>query len=181
MKLLAILLILIPNLAWASEKLMLEIDPLTFAQNGYSLHMRYKLDTTVVGGGVYALDMPKQLVEMNQNNEGWEARIDSAQILFFDYLFDNKIEGWILGAQITSQNYEVSYDGNSTSYKALSSLTRVGYHYEPLSGSGLYLFPWAGVGKSDVIEGDTSLDDNSAAFDHKATTSFVTLHVGYRF
>ena len=66
---------------------MLEIDPATFAMNGYSAHARMALGLDskwVLGFGVYGLDIPKLMVDMDPKNrdKGWDVRLTFGAGLF---------------------------------------------------------------------------------------------------
>jgi len=155
------------------NQFLLEIDPLTFVQKGYSLHI-------ALGAGTYALDLPQPLVELNHNNKGWEDRINNAYVIFFDYLFDEKIEGWTIGGEITSQEHKVSIAGETTEFKSLAYLARVGYHFV-LFRSSLYFYPWLGIGSTHLTSGTAVLPISGKTFDYSNVAAFATLHVGWRF
>ena len=164
----------------ADDAFLVEIDPLTYVQEGYSLHLRYHTDPWTLGVGTYAIDLPLVLVELNDRNEGWQDKIDSAYVFFLDYHLSREKNTWLVGLEITTQSHEVKFENQTASFDAVAYLTRVGYHYEPFD-NGLYLFPWVGVGYTNILSGSPSLASGDETFDLKNVTSFATLHVGYRF
>jgi hypothetical protein len=163
------------------EGVLVEIDPLTFAKDGYSLHLRYKLGHFALGAGGYALDLPQFVTEINASNKGWEDRIDSGIVLFLDYLFDNSLEGWLVGLEFTHQKHIVSYENEEAEFGAMLYLLRAGYHYRPLSKSSLYFFPWVGAGYMEQTSGNRSVETLDKEFDISPVAGFATLHVGYEF
>lgn len=160
--------------------LMLEIDPLTFVQDGYSLHLRYKKNSLVYGVGTYSLEMPKILAELNDKNKGFNQKIDQGYVLFLDYIFDNEIKGLTVGIDITAQAHTVTFNEGSTSFDTIIYLPRVGYHFEPFDNK-IYFFPWAGIGYTKITSGNANIASKNKNFDFQNVTGFVTLHIGYKF
>src|SRR5438874_11795861 len=65
--------------ASAATSVMIETDPATFALNGFAAHLRVvpRRAHVAVGVGVYALDFPSLLVDINGSNRGedWSVRL----------------------------------------------------------------------------------------------------------
>lgn len=160
----------------------IETDPSTFLFSGYALHIRIKPKNSehiVVGAGVYALDMPDFLVNLNADNKdkGWNVRINSAVSLFGEYYFKEANKKWFMGVQTGVQNYKNTNDNFPDIEKKYSNLLIMpsfGYNWYPFK-KGLYVKPWLGLGYTTKISGDNS------TYKISPITSFLTLHVGYTF
>ena len=155
---------------------MLEIDPATFAMNGYSAHARMALGQDskwVLGFGVYGLDIPKLMVDMDPKNrdKGWDVRLTFGAGLFADRFISANHEGAFVGVQVASQQYRL----RNTS---LLLMPRVGYLWKPGS-SGFYLMPWMGVGYADKVSGSAQV----AGVDYHLSKvmAFATVHAGWQF
>ena len=160
----------------------LETDPSTFLFKGYAFHIRIKpknCEHLITGAGVYALDMPDFLVNLNADNKdkGWSVRINSAVSLFGEYYFKEANKKWFVGLQAGVQNYKNTNDNianNENKYSNLLIMPSIGYNWHPFK-NGLYIKPWLGLGYTTKISGDNS------TYKISPVTSFVTVHVGYTF
>lgn len=191
--LIATILLLTSNglLAQNTEKkskttISIEIDPATFVFNGYSAHFRINpanWEHIVLGAGVYAMDLPNFLVNINGENKdkGWNVRINSAYSLFGEYYFKKANSKWFAGLQAGIQNYKISNDSIEnveSNYSSLLIMPSIGYTWLPFKFP-LYFKPWAGIGYTTKISGDNSLGD--LTYDISPVTAFITLHIGYTF
>jgi hypothetical protein len=160
----------------------LETDPSTFLFKGYAFHIRIKpknYEHLITGAGVYALDMPDFLVNLNADNKdkGWSVRINSAVSLFGEYYFKEANKKWFVGLQAGVQNYKNTNDNIANKeykYSNLLIMPSIGYNWHPFK-NGLYVKPWVGLGYTTKISGDNS------TYKISSVTSFVTVHVGYTF
>ncbi len=162
----------------------LEIDPITFALDGYSFHLRYSpksCDHLLLGLGVYAMDMPEQLVDFNSKNKGkgWDVRLDQGFGLFAEHHFKQVHDEWFVGVQLGLQDYSIEIDGinGSSEYTNLLTMSYIGYTWK--WENGLYLKPWAGFGYTDKISGSNEIEDKE--YDLAPIAMFATLHIGYSF
>ena len=169
-----------------SSRLSLEIDPITFLYRGYSLHAQYQpmfSDHLLIGVGIYALDLPEQIVDFNSENrdEGWDVRIRSAYFIKGEYYVKKANHGWFLGEQIGFQSFRVSNNAEvsgSTSFNNILLLTYLGYSWHPYKGS-FYIKPWAGLGYTAKVDGVNRV--GSMTYDIGPLFPFVTVHLGYTF
>ncbi|MBX7057885.1 MAG: hypothetical protein K1X75_07445 [Leptospirales bacterium] len=133
--------------------LAIEIDPATYALNGYALHLRFDpeiLGPWVAGFGAYGLDFPKALVNSNPQNrdQGWNLRLHSGAGLFLERYFSPEKDGWFLGLQLSRQNYRLE---NSDRYRrelelqSLAQATVAGYD------NRLYLWQLYRRGEQDLL------------------------------
>ncbi len=173
----------ISSLASAGE-LSVEIDPSTFAFNGYSAHLRYHLlESWELGIGTYSMTFPNALggLVISPNPSTTTLKISSAYGFFLDKFLFDKNERVFLGFQLASQNYLLSDSGTpgSTSrYSATLFMPRVGYKYT-LKNSGLYFLPWLGVGY--IYSGNDNPSVGSQTYKLNSILPFATIHMGYSF
>lgn len=166
-------------------KFSVEIDPATFIFNGYALHLRYQprnSEHLLIGAGIYALDFPDLLVDLNKNNEddGWDVRLNQGIGLFGEYHFSEVNKKWYAGVQIALQEYEIEkdfYDGEST-YSNVLIMGLGGYTFQPFDADIYFKF-WGGLGYTDNVSGETSI--GNAEYDISPLLMFGALHVGYTF
>lgn len=159
-----------------------ETDPSTFLFKGYAFHIRIKPKNSthfVVGAGIYALDMPDFLVDLNPDNKnkGWNVRIDNAIGLFGEYYLKQANKKWFIGTQVGIQNFKNTNDAipnQENKYTNLLLMPSLGYNWSPFK-NGFYIKPWLGVGYTTKISGDNS------TYKIAPITSFLTLHAGYTF
>jgi hypothetical protein len=162
----------------------LETDPSTFFFNGYAAHLRYKPAGSHfnVGLGVYALDYPGVMVDMNSDNrsKGWQVRINSAYGLFGEYYFKASARGWYVGMQISQQNFRIGKEGASgkTNFSNLLLMPSIGYTWM-LPHTSFYLKPWFGIGYTGKISGTNTV--NAQYYSISSVVPFFTLHAGYYF
>lgn len=162
-----------------------EMDPITFAFNGYGIHLRLQPagnEHLNIGLGIYAMNMPKALVDFNKLNrdKDWGVRINNALGLFGEYHFAEVNHGWFVGSQIGVQEFKIE-NGNLAGQQKFTSILGMaffGYTMKPFNNN-FYIKPWAGIGYTSKISGDNFLE--SVEYDIAPITMFATLHVGYAF
>lgn len=169
-----------------ASRLYIETDPSTFAFGGYALHFRLQPKNSqhlLLGAGTYGLNMPKFLVDLNaeNRNKGWDSRIQTAYAFFAEYYLKAAGEKWFLGLQTGFQNYELENEnlpGKQSHYRNLLIMPSVGYTWYPFK-IPLYFKPWMGLGYTQKISGEANIEN----LDYKIAplTSFMTLHLGYKF
>ena len=163
----------------------IEVDPATFLFKGYGLHIRFKpknSDHFLFGIGAYAMDFPRQLVDINSKNKdlGWEVRLNQGYGLFGEYYFCKTSKNWFLGTQIGLQEYKIENENLSGDEHFTNSLFMGygGYTWRFLNDK-FYIKHWAGIGYTSKISGNTSLEN--LEYDIAPITMFATLHIGYTF
>jgi hypothetical protein len=162
----------------------LETDPSTFALGGYAFHIRIKPKNSehfVLGAGVYALDLPSLMVDLNKDNKekGWNVRINNAYSLFGEYYFKEANNSWFVGVQTSIQNYKNTNNSilnKESKYSNLLIMPSLGYTWSPFK-LPIYFKPWVGLGYTKTISGDNSIDNLNYAV--SPLVPFVTLHIGY--
>lgn len=163
----------------------IEIDPMTFAMNGYSAHLRVKpknSDHLLIGIGIYAMDIPDFLVNLNSKNKdmGWKSRLNNGIGLFTEHYFKEVNKGLFVGVQASMQEYKIEKEGYTESSKFTNTLIMGygGYSFMPFDFN-LYFKAWGGIGYSNQISGSNEIE--TEVYDNAALTYFGTLHVGYTF
>ncbi len=159
-----------------------EIDPSTYLFSGYSLHLKKSfasLSHWQFGLGLYAMDFPKILVDMNPHNkdEGWNQRLEHGYGLFADYYFDKKKSGTFVGMQLAHQKYKITKNAKDVTYNTFLTMLHLGYNYSFFEN--FYLKPWIGIGYNNKISGSSSIDGEE--FDIAKLVVFPTVHLGYNF
>jgi len=187
-RLLAFVLLLTPSAKAqdthpVSNKVSIEVDPLTFLFNGYSFHLRLQPKGSshlFLGLGTYALDLPDFMVNFNQKNRnrGWDVRLNQGHSAFAEYHFQEVNNGWFTGVQAGLQEHrlENSEAPGRSSYRNLLLMTYGGYAWS-IPRSKFYLKFWGGLGYSDQVSGSNELEN--AVYNISPISWFGTFHVGY--
>ncbi len=168
-----------------SWKWSVEIDPGTYALNGYSVHVRVQpknMEHLLVGLGAYAMDMPDLFVNFNEKNKdmGWNVRINQGLGIFGEYYFDEVNKKWFVGAQLSLQEFKIEkteVTGDQTYTNGLA-MAYFGYSIKPFKNN-LYFKPWAGMGYTSQMSGSNELQGHT--YDISPISMFATLHIGYTF
>jgi hypothetical protein len=163
-----------------------EIDPTTFAFKGFGFHVRMKpknSDHLLLGVGVYAMDFPSLLVDLNDKNknQGWNVRLNQGYGAFAEYHFKEVNRKWFVGVELAIQEYKIENDTKIgiEKYQTFLGLGYVGYTIKPFKTNGFYLKPWAGVGYTSKIAGNNSI--GNLEYDIAPILFFGALHLGYQF
>lgn len=162
----------------------IETDPATFMLKGYAFHIRIQPKNSqhfIIGAGMYALNLPKLMVNMNSDNKdkGWNVRIQNAISIFGEYYFKESNRKWFVGLQSGVQNFKNTNDNTATKeckYSNLLIMPSLGYNWHPLKNN-LYVKPWMGIGYSTKISGQTSIDN--LKYTISPLVPFLTIHLGY--
>ncbi|MGH1539569.1 MAG: hypothetical protein ACRBHB_04045 [Arenicella sp.] len=171
--------------AIAKPRYEIEVDPSTFALDGYSLHVRMFPDSTSkwrLGVGVYSLEFPDAFVDINSENknQGWNVDLDLGLGLFAEYYFSDNKHGLYAGAQLAYQKFNISNSQSGSEQQSFANallMPYVGYRL-PLS-THYYVQGWLGVGYSEKVSGETQL--GTRHYDLDPLVGFGALHVGYSF
>lgn len=169
----------------ARTELSVEIDPITFAAGGYSAHLRIKpkmWEHILLGGGIYAMNMPQPIVNMNpeNKNQGWQVRLNLGLGAFGEYFFSETNKKFFVGLQSGYQEYQISnreIEGHEKFGNVLF-MGYGGYSLQPFKFP-LYFKGWAGVGYTSQVSGENVL--NGKEYQVAPVTMFATLHIGYTF
>lgn len=166
-----------------AQKISAEIDPATFIWKGYSMHLRIQPKETsklLLGAGVYAMDLPKAMVNMNEKNRNnsWDVRIKNGFGLFGEYYFKDVNRKFFVGAQTSLQQYKITRENKSATHTNGLLMVYAGYSL-PFFNEHWYLKPWAGIGYTSKVNGSNEV--NGTVYDINPLAMFATLHIGYTF
>jgi hypothetical protein len=157
----------------AAAQVEVEVDPIAYALNGFSLHVAKVLGSVRVNVGTFGIEVPSSI----HGNDGWSERMRGAGVKV-DYL-GSRIDGWFVGVDggYMRNRYALTATGESEARDVIGVGVRAGYRL-PLGGRGLYVAPW--VGLSYEFNGDDVAIDGQS-FDRTGVRLFPTVHVGWRF
>lgn len=166
-------------------KFSIEIDPSTFAFQGYGIHLRVQPKNSehfLVGVGTYAMNFPSVLVDLNDKNkeDGWDVRLNQGYGLFGEYHFSEVNKKWYVGAQLALQEYKIQkdfFDGESK-YSTMLLMALGGYTWQPFEVPVYFKF-WGGAGYTGKISGENFI--GNAEYDVAPILFFGALHIGYTF
>ena len=171
--------------AIADTEYEIEVDPSTYALNGYSLHVRIvpnNLPNWRLGAGIYSLEFPDVFTNMNSKNkdQGWNVDLDQGVGFFAEYYFKSTREGWLVGAQIAQQRFNITNENSGSEQEEFTNLLAMPYvgHRWPL-GEHFYAQGWFGVGYTENISGETQLGNRN--YDIDPVVLFGAVHIGYGF
>ena len=170
----------------ADPRFSLEIDPATYLLDGYSLHFRFTLPDPapnwVFGAGIYRMELPDPLRKMVITNADRDLEITLTQGygLFAEYSLRPDRQGWFVGGQLGITRFELHNPslGPDADYTTLLIMPRIGYRWVPFQ-NGFYLLPWAGIGYTPLLSGETAIGERS--YHRSGILPLFTLHLGYQF
>ncbi|MCK6599336.1 MAG: hypothetical protein L6Q37_13305 [Bdellovibrionaceae bacterium] len=162
----------------------LEVDPSTYAFEGYAGHARYQFSSSwEITLGTYGMTFPSMLnaLVLSPSSSQTKIKIKSAYAFFIDKYLSEKNNGFFVGVQLANQKYELSnsdFPGEKSEYDSTLVMPRFGYKYN-LGSSGLYLLPWVGVGQVSTSNNNPKV--GSQVYKLNSVIPFATLHLGYTF
>lgn len=155
----------------------IELDPIAYLLNGYSIHGIYNLEHYRIDLGVYGIEQPSSIV----GNKDFKVKTTGFG-LKFNYLI-KKVNGFYVGIDAGYAANDI--ENKETKQKDISHNISIGAHLGyrlflfPKSKSsinGIYLSPWAGAGYYFIYD-KVKLSD----YEERSLSYFFTLHLGYRF
>jgi hypothetical protein len=150
-----------------------EVDPIAYALNGFSLHLAKVIGPTRLNVGTFGIDIPSAF----HGNDGWNSSMRGAGVKW-DYTGTSS-DGFFAGIDGGYMRTRYSIEGElpRVTRDIIGVGVRTGYR-QPIGRRGLYVAPWVGV--SYQFDGDdVSIGDHD--FDRSAIVIFPTVHVGWRF
>jgi hypothetical protein len=137
----------------------------------------------LIGLGVYAMDFPDLIVNLNpeNKNKGWNVRLNQGVGLFGEYHFSEVNKKWFVGTQIALQEYKIEKNNEvgSEKFNTFLGLGYAGYTFKPFKNNGFYIKPWAGIGYTTKTSGTNVL--GSSEYDVSPILLFAAVHLGYTF
>jgi len=152
----------------------IDIDPLAYLLNGYSVHLGYEASNIRYDIGVFGLTVP----EWSHGKENFEHLFNGFGMKA-DYLFDD-FGGLFLGSSFSVGFHEYKHlpSSKSISQTHYSLSGRTGYRF--FIGDHFMISPWFSVGyqlndtKQIVIENEPFKEKSKIRY-------FLTVHVGWKF
>lgn len=182
-----VLLIALSRLAAAEPEverrtmLSVETSPMDLALDGYSLGVAIlprALPHWRFGASTYALDLPSFIIELDEDNEGWEARLTHGFDMSASYSFAPSGAGWFIGGLATYERFEYRLDGAATDGANLGAIVAAGTTWLPF-GHGLFVRPFIGAAVVIARTGSRTLGDRT--FSDPPVKPLAIIHVGYQF
>jgi hypothetical protein len=146
-----------------------ELDPLAFMLNGYSLHLGHSSSLGRIDVGVFGLELPEAMIEV----ESFEAKF-AGYGMKWD-LQEANHPGWFIGAELNSSMLTVtdSVSLDTTTVNDYSAGIRNGYRF--IFGK-FTVSPWIGL---DYLLSDTSeISLGSEKWEREKLIVFPTVHIG---
>jgi len=159
--------------ATAKPRLDVELDPLAFALNGFSVHAGLRVRHFRFDVGAFGAELPAFML----SDDAFSSRFSGFGVKF-DYHLRDRVGGPFVGLSagrvINTVIHEPSGLAQSRAVHEVSA--RVGYEFDLVWG--LYVVPWVSVGASFGSREVTVDDDTLEA--RGPITVFPTVHLGYR-
>ncbi len=155
----------------------IEIDPIAYMLNGYSLHGIYNHKHLRFDFGYYGIETPGKLT----GNENYRIR-STGFGLKVNYLI-KKINGFYAGTDLgygetiaTENETKANDTGHNLSFGMHLGYRFFLFPHQHKALRGLYLTPWAGISYNHVHDKIkfTNYKDSKLGY-------FATFHIGYRF
>ncbi len=159
-------------------RLEIEVDPLAYILNGYSLHAGTTYGSFRSSVGIFAIEQPAFFV----NNDAFSV-YSSGFDLKTDYLF-GKINGWHSGLQLTygKENVELKATQEEEELWGLSIGIRGGYRFmfgkTENQSRGFYINPWVALIYSP---NPATITNGDQQYHQSSFSPFPAVHVGWRF
>ncbi|WP_397235870.1 hypothetical protein [Parapedobacter composti] len=152
----------------------IEVDPIAFALNGFSLHGGYLTGAWRFDLGVFGLDVPKWA----HGNEGFEARAIGAGWKA-DRFFRKAPDGFFVGVEgnVTKTTITHTASAGKKDVMEYSLGIRGGYRWNT-GLANLYVTPWLGLG---YILNAKDRTINGEVYKTGPFQSFPTVHIGWKF
>jgi hypothetical protein len=156
-----------------TNMLDIELDPIAYAANGFSVHGGWRIDHWRLDVGAFGAELPSFLL----SSDAFTSRFAGFG-LKLDYHIHDDVGGAFFGIAASRALNTITHNATrSSDTQTMHELSvRVGYEFD-LSW-GLYLAPWVSVGtafgtKDVTIDGDTLEAQGPVML-------FPTIHLGYR-
>jgi hypothetical protein len=166
-------LLSVPATAGAQSKVEIEVDPIAYAFNGFSLHVAKVFGSVRANVGTFGIDVPTAY----HGNEGWNSTMRGAGVKLDN--LGSSIDGFFVGVEggYMRNRYALAASSETVERDVIGIGVRGGYRL-PLGKSGLYLAPWVGLGYN--FHGDDVVIAGEK-FERTPIGVFPTVHVGWRF
>ncbi|MDH5232131.1 MAG: autotransporter domain-containing protein [Gammaproteobacteria bacterium] len=168
-------LIFMSHSAMASESInpYVESDPIAFMLGGYSLHSGVEKNQWRAQLGVFAANMPQDMLTNNQfelRQSGWGIKLD--------YSF-NQDKGWFIGTELEATQIDYRLSGSTETTSRASNLfgLRTGYRY--YWTKQVFVTPWITVKRN--LSDKQAVVLNNETYAIQQWIVFPTVHLGWQF
>lgn len=151
----------------------IEIDPLAYALEGYSVHVGLGRRHVRVDLGAYAMTLPESL----RANKDFDASFDGFGVKV-QYFRDPRQRGGFVGVDGGVTRLQVADPRTAESARQNQVGVGVNAGWRFMLGGHFYATPWAGIGYS-FTGSDVRLATGD--YDVSRLTPFAAVHIGYRF
>ncbi len=151
-----------------------EVDPIAYALDGYSLHAGVRHDRWRVDLGAFAIGVPAAI----HGNDGFTAGFDGfgAKLQYFPLAAGERL---FVGAGAGLARLLVRRDGTQLAERSADLTVGVHVGWRIALPHALYLTPWIGVDR--VLTGADDVMLGGDTFARDAWQVFPTVHLGYQF
>jgi len=163
----------------SANRFEVEIDPIAYLLQGYSLHGVYVYDRIRTDLGVFGITQP----EGYGGNDGFQVKTQGLGVKV-NYLLDEN-ERWFAGIGMGYSNNRITLQGTNETHN--QNVFGVGIHAgyrwfvtenEVSAFRNLYLAPWCSVDYNHTVN-DVSF--TAKKYKQHPVSFFPTVHIGYRF
>jgi hypothetical protein len=170
-----LLLIFTGSARTAFAQVHVEIDPIAFALDGFSLHVGQSVRRVRGDAGIFGIDVPKSF----EANSGWTTRARGAG-LKLDFV-SAESDSWFAGivSNVTHAEHTLQRTSHTVRDTQLTFGPRLGYRWFPSgAASSFYLSPWV---SADYAPNARALTVDGATYVPSRWQLFPTVHLGWRF
>ncbi len=155
-----------------------ELDPIAYALNGFSVHLGYQKNGIRYDAGIFGLDEPSSF----SVNKDFKVKLKGFG--FKAIYLGNKPGGWFagIGTDYGFVNAAHKVSGEQRKGNTLGIGINGGYRIlvgkAAKTGSGFYISPWLGIDKVFLVNKPAF---TTAAYKEQNIRFFPTVHLGWRF
>jgi len=156
-----------------SLKMDIDIDPIAYAFNGFSVHTGFNTQNIRYDIGLFGIEVP----EAFHGNEGFNNYMWGAGAKA-DYYFKGTKNGLFTGFGIDLTNSRVRLDETGSESSAVQFAAGLNIGYKISITNHLFVKPWFGL--SYLFNADDIVVEDST-FEQASIRPFPTVHIGWMF
>ena len=178
------LMLILPGFLNAQDKPLkssweIEVDPIAYILNGYSVHGIYQTGRMRFDAGVYGVEVPESF----QSSKGFKLKNQGLGVKV-NYLLQG-IQGFYAGIGLGYSKLEATRreSGEKAEGNSIGAGVDIGYRLflakeKEGTRKGLYLTPWLGINYNFYPD---KIKFTDREYKQKPFELFPTVHLGYRF
>jgi hypothetical protein len=156
-----------------SLKMDIDIDPIAYALNGFSIHAGFNTQNIRYDIGVFGIEVPKVI----HGNKGFDNYMRGAGAKA-DYYFRGTESGLFTGFGIDLTNSRVHLEETGTETSVVQFAAGLNFGYKVSITNHLFIKPWFGL--SYLFNADDIVIDGRT-FEQASIRPFPTVHIGWIF